>query len=104
MFIFLPSFDLSLILGVPCIKIKVIDQCLVFLLRIPILHYLADIGLNVPGSLKEQFWTLLGSLKAPGSFKVVYRLRAHAVSCQEIENVSKGHFICQLGFQHRMMH
>ena len=60
MFIFLPSLDLSLISGVPYAKIKVISQFSVHLLRIPSLHYLAEIGLHLPGSLKEQFWTLSG--------------------------------------------
>ena len=43
----------------------------VYLLHIPILHYLAEIALHVQGSLKEQFWTLLGSLKASGSLEVL---------------------------------
>ena len=29
----------------------------------------------MPGSLKEQFWTLSGSLKAPGSLKVLGSLK-----------------------------
>ena len=58
LFMFLPSLDLSLISGVPCVKIKAINQFSVYLLRIPSLHYLAETGLHVSGSLKEQFWTL----------------------------------------------
>ena len=42
---------------------------------IPSLHYLAEIGLHVPRSLKEQFWALSGSLKAPGSLKVLGSLK-----------------------------
>ena len=61
-FIFLPSLDLSLISGVPCVKIKVINQFSVYLLHIQSLHCLAEIALHVQGSLKEQFWTLSGSL------------------------------------------
>ena len=50
---------------------QVINQFSVYLLCIPSLHYVAEIGLHVPGSLKEQFWTLLGSIKVPGSLKVL---------------------------------
>ena len=56
-------------------QIQVINQFSVYLLRIPSLHYSAEIGLHVPGSLKEQFWTLSGSLKAPGSLKVLGSLK-----------------------------
>ena len=59
---FYPSLDLSLISKVPCVKIQVINQFSVYLLRIPSLHYSAEIGLHVPGLLKEQFWSLSGSL------------------------------------------
>ena len=62
---------LSLISGVPCVKIKVINQFSVYLLHIPSLHYLAEVALHVQGSLKEQFWSLLGSLKASGSLEVL---------------------------------
>ena len=73
-FIFLPSLDVSLISGVPCFKIKVINQFSVYLLHIPSLHYLAEIALHVQGSLYEQFWTLSGSrsLTVLGSLKVPY--------------------------------
>ena len=43
-------------------QIQVINHFSVYLIRIPSLHYSAKIGLHVPGSLKEQFWTLSGSL------------------------------------------
>ena len=56
-------------------QIQVINQFSVYLLRIPSLHYSAEIGLHVPGSLKEQFWTLSGSLKVPGSLKVLGSLK-----------------------------
>ena len=44
-------------------QIQVINQFSVYLLRIPSLHYSAKIGLHVLGSLKQQFWTLSGSLR-----------------------------------------
>ena len=47
-------------------------QFFVYLLRIPSLHYSAEISLHLPGSLKEQFWTLSGSLKASGSLKYFF--------------------------------
>ena len=56
-------------------QIQFINQFSVDLLSIPSLHYSAEIGLHGPGSLKEQFWTLLGSLKAPGSLKVLRSLK-----------------------------
>ena len=74
-FIFLPSLDLSLISGVPCVKIKVINQFSVYLLHIPSLHYLAEIALHVQGSLQEQFRALLESLKASGSLEVLGSLK-----------------------------
>ena len=46
---FYPRLDLSLISEVPCVKIQVINQFSVFLLRILSLHYSAEIGLHVPG-------------------------------------------------------
>ena len=72
---FYPCLDLSLISKVPCVKIQVINQFSVYLLHIPSLHYSAEIGLHVPGLLKEQFWTLSGSLKAPGSLRVLGSLK-----------------------------
>ena len=74
-FIFLPSLDLSLISGAPCVKIKAINQFSVHFLHIPSLHYLAEIALHVQGSLKEQFWTLLGYIKASGSLEVLGSLK-----------------------------
>ena len=44
---FYPRLDLSLISKVPCVKIGF--RFSVFLLRIPSLHYSAEIGLHVPG-------------------------------------------------------
>ena len=39
------------------------------------LHYSVEIGPYMPGSLKEQFWTVLGSIKEPGSVKVLGSLK-----------------------------
>ena len=47
---FYPRLDLSLISKVLCVKIKVINQFSVSFLRIPSLHYSAEIGsLKAPG-------------------------------------------------------
>ena len=59
----------------PRIKIEVINQFSVYLLNIQSLHHLAEIALHVQGSLKEQFWTLSGSLKASGSLESWDHLR-----------------------------
>ena len=72
---FYPRLDLSLISKVPSVKIQVINQFSVYLFRILSLHYSAEIGLHVPGLPKEQFWTLSGSLKEPGSLKVLGSLK-----------------------------
>ena len=54
------------------VKIKVMGQISVYLLRIPSLHYLAEIGLPcVWDHLKSNFAHFLGSLKSPGSLKVL---------------------------------
>ena len=88
---FYPRLDLSLISEVPCVKIQPINQFSVYLLHIPSLHYSTEIGLHVPGSLKEQFWTLLESRKAPGSLKVLrslkvpYRTSFHSVPTSKPE-------------------
>ena len=52
---FYPRLDLSMISKVPYVKIQVINQFSLYLLRIRSLHYSAEIGLHVPGLLKEQF-------------------------------------------------
>ena len=60
--------------GLPGLKsIKAINQFLVHSLQVPSLHYFAEIGPYVPRSLKQHFWTVLGSVKRPGSLKVPYR-------------------------------
>ena len=60
---------------------QVINQFLVYLLRIPSVHYLEEIGLHVSGLLKEQFWTLSRSLKVSGSLKVLGSLKVPYKSC-----------------------
>ena len=48
--------DLSLVSKVPCVKAHaVINQFSIYLLRIPSLHYLAEIGLHVQGYLRSNF-------------------------------------------------
>ena len=70
---FYPRLDLSLISKVPCVKIQVINQFSVFLLRIPSLHYSAEIG----------------SLKAPGWLKVLGSLKVSLLSHATFETISE---------------
>ena len=87
------SDQLEVVSSFEC-KIQVINQFLVYLLCIPSLHYSAEIGLHVPGSLKEQFWTRSGSLKAPGSLKVLGSLKVpyRPSKCWKIFPLRSGRF------------
>ena len=67
--IFLPSFGFIFDFKSALRQNPSYKPVFVYLLLIPSLHYLAEIGLHVPGSLKEQFWTFSGSLKVLGSLK-----------------------------------
>ena len=92
MFLFLPSFGFIFDFKSPLGQNPSYKPVFGSLAPHSSLHYSVEIGLHVPGLLKEQFWTLSGLLKAPrslkvlGSLKVLYNTYVTPASCFWIKN------------------